>query len=170
MPRVETIIDYQGPVTHETIETLLNDLRATEVFQELRKPARKRLYGTFVELIDNIYKYADTSSTHIKSKKKAPIISIKKKSSRFVVTAGNMVLNDNIGNLKFNIERVNQLDNEALKTLYEDTINRETREDDTGAGLGLITMALRTEHDVKYNFKPIDKDYSFFDIQITINE
>ncbi len=170
MPKAVTIIDYQGPVTHDTIETLLNELRATKEFQELKKPARKRLYGTFVELIDNIFKYADNSTAHLRKKKKEPVISIKKKGAMFIVKAGNMVLNENIGNLTFNLDRLNQLDKEALKTLYEDTINRESREKDTGAGLGLITLALRTEHEVKYNFTSIDKDYSFFDIQITINE
>lgn len=170
MPKADTIIDYQGPVTHETIETLLNELRAAREFTELKKPARKRLYGTFVELIDNIFKYADNRTAHLRSKKKAPAISIKKRGKKYIVKAGNMVLNENIGNLAFNLDRINQLDKEALKTLYEETINKESSEKDTGAGLGLITMALRTEYAVKYKFTSIDKDYSFFDIQITINE
>ena len=37
-----------------------------------------------------------------------------------------MVLNDNIGDLKFKLDRVNQLDNEALKSLYEEMINKES--------------------------------------------
>ena len=71
--------------------------------------------------------------------------------------------------MKFKLDRVNQLDTEALKTLYEDVINKESNLSDTGAGLGLITMAMRTSCDIEYTFTPLDTDYSFFEIQITLN-
>ncbi len=53
-----TLVDYEGAITFGTIEMLLSKLRNSREFQELNKPARKRLYGIFVESIDNIYKYA----------------------------------------------------------------------------------------------------------------
>ena len=80
-----------------------------------------------------------------------------------------MVLNDDIGDLQFKLDRVNQLDNEALKSLYEEVINKESSLEDTGAGLGLITMAIRTNSDIKYSFTTVDDDYSYFEMQITLN-
>jgi hypothetical protein len=79
------------------------------------------------------------------------------------------VRNDDIGDLKFKIDRVNQLDSEALKSLYEDVINRESNVSDTVAGLGLITMAMRTSKDIEYSFTEVDDDHSFFEIRITLN-
>jgi hypothetical protein len=78
-------------------------------------------------------------------------------------------MNDDIGELKFKLERVNQLDKASLLNLYEDVINRESGIEETGAGLGLITMALRTEHEIKYSFTSVDSDHSFFEMQITLN-
>lgn len=170
MPKAETMIDFKGAVSFDTMEMLLNQLRATSQFQEMRKIVKKRLYGTLVESIDNIYKYGAGTAEDFKFPSKAPLISVKKQGKSFVVTAGNLVLNDDVGELKFKLDRVNQLDDEGLKSLYEEIINKESNDDDKGAGLGLITMALKTRRDILYSFRAIDTIYSFFKMQITINE
>jgi len=170
MSKAEVIIDFKGPISFATMEMILNKLRSSKAFSEMKKPARKRLYGTVVESIDNIYKYAAGNSEEKQSRKKLPMLSVKKKGREFIVTVGNMVTNDIVEDLKFKLDRVNQLDNEALKSLYEDVINQEAGERDKGAGLGLITMALRTEKDITYKFAIVDQIHSFFQMQIIINE
>lgn len=169
MSKTKTMIDYMGSISFDTMEELLNQLRSTKEFQEMKKPSRKRLYSTLVESIDNIFKYAAPNSPGVIIEEGTPIICVEKLGDQFTVTSGNMVLNDEIGDLTFKLDRVNQLDNEALKSLYEDVINQEADADDKGAGLGLITMALRTEDEIKYSFSPLDEYRSFFKMQIIIN-
>ncbi len=170
MAKAEVIVDFKGPISFATMEMILNKLRSSEAFNAMKKPAKKRLYGTVVESIDNIYKYAARDQTTARSKKKLPVLAIKKRGKEFIVTVGNLVTNDVVEDLKFKLDRVNQLDNEALKSLYEDVINKEAGVDDNGAGLGLITMALRAEKDIQYSFSLMDQTHSFFQMQITINE
>ena len=125
--------------------------------------------GTVVESMDNIFKYAASSSDLESQVKKPSLLSVSKEGDEFVVTAGNMIMSEDVEDLRFKLDRVNQLDDESLKMLYEEIINQETRLNDKGAGLGLITMALRTEKDIQYNFTAVDLDHSFFEMQITIN-
>jgi hypothetical protein len=169
MSKSGTLVDFEGAITFGTIEMLLNKLRAAKEFREMKKPTKKRLYSIFVESIDNIFKYAVKLPEKVSNTGNVAKISVIKKKGQYLVRAGNMVLNDDIGDLKFKLDRVNQLDNEALKSLYEEVINKESDVNDTGAGLGLITMALRTETDIGYNFTSVDNDYSFFEMQITLN-
>ncbi|MEN8201794.1 MAG: SiaB family protein kinase [Bacteroidota bacterium] len=170
MSKAEVIIDFKGPISFATMEMILNRLRSSKAFTEMKKPARKRLYGTVVESMDNIYKYAAGNAEEKQSKKKLPVLSVKKRGKEFVVTVGNLVTSDIVEDLKFKLDRVNQLDNEALKSLYEDVINQEAGEEDKGAGLGLITMAIRTEKDITYKFTIVDQIHSFFQMQIIIKE
>ena len=165
-----TLIDFEGSVSYATMERLLNKLRASREFQDMGKPARKRLYGTVVESIDNIFKYGVGIRGKALANKRAPMLNVTKAKDRYIVTAGNMVRNEDIDDLKFKLDRVNQLDDEALKSLYEDIINKESSEDDRGAGLGLITMAMRSEEEIKYSFTLVDNNHSFFKMQIIINE
>jgi len=168
MSKSTTLVVYEGAITFGTIEMLLSKLRNSTEFQELNKPARKRLYGIFVESIDNIFKYAVKIPGEPVDPGLPPKISVLIKDGRFLVRAGNMVRTDDTGDLAFKLERVNQLDEEALKSLYEEVINKELRSDDTGAGLGLITMALRTDADILFSFSAVDNDHSFFEYEIKL--
>jgi len=164
------IIDYEGFISFETMEMILNRLRASQAFSKLRKPVRKRLYGTVVESMDNIYKYAVPNRNDQKKPQRLPTLKVSQENRNFVVTAGNMIKSESVEALRFKLDRVNQLDTEALKSLYEDVINRESSEEDNGAGLGLITMALRTEQDIRYSFVSLDDKYSYFKMSVVINE
>jgi len=169
MSKSATLVDFEGAITFGTIEMLLNKLRDTKEFQEMKKPSRKRLYGIFVESIDNIFKYGAKLPRKVHNSSRTPTISVVKQKDLYLVRAGNLVLNDDIGDLTFKLDRVNQLDMEALKSLYEEVINKESSSSDTGAGLGLITMAMRTDAEIEYSFAPVDDEHSFFKIQITLN-
>ncbi len=169
MSKEELIIDFRGPISFESMEELLNQLKAAPSFSELRKPVRKRLYGTVVESIDNIYKYAAYNQVDSLGKFKAPLLVVKKLGDIFTISVGNLVMNELVDPLKIKLDKVNKLDNEELKKLYEEVINKEAGDADTGAGLGLITMALRTDVDIEYSFVPVDAGYSFFTMRIDIN-
>ena len=169
MSKEEVIIDFRGPISFETMEELLNELKTAPAFVELRKPVRKRLYGTVVESIDNIYKYAASNQVDSEGNSRAPLLTVKKQGDIFTILVGNLVLSSLVNDLKLKLDKVNELDNDALKQLYEEVINKEAGAADTGAGLGLITMALRTEVDIRYDFVPMDEGYSFFTMKIDIN-
>lgn len=165
-----SMISYTGPITTDTIEDLLNQLRVDVEFQLMAKPARKRLYSTFVETLDNIKKYAASASLPELIARRVPVVTVDKHGAEYLITGGNLMLNEDIGELRFKLERVNQLDKESLKSLYEEIINREPGLYDTGAGLGLITIAMKTQHEIRYQFEPVDQDHSYFQMEVIINE
>jgi hypothetical protein len=57
-----------------------------------------------------------------------------------------------------------------IKWLYEEVINREATDEDRGAGLGLITMAMRTNENIRYEFESAGPVHSYFTMHITIKE
>ncbi len=164
------IIDFEGAISFEIMEKLLNELKSARQFNALRKPVRKRVYGTVVESIDNIFKYAATVHGKVKVLQKLPMIMVVENEGKFVVSAGNLIQNEQIDDLRFKLNRVNQMNDEALKSLYEEVINKEATEDDRGAGLGLITMALRTNEKIRFNFEPAGPVHSYFTMHITIKD
>jgi hypothetical protein len=168
MAKPGTIVEFEGILSFGTIEMLLSKLRASKEFQEMQKPTKKRLYSIFVESIDNVFKYAARYPGKGLTAGKVPRVMVYREKDDFVVMVGNLVLNDDISNMRFKLDRVNQLNNEALKSLYEEVINRESTISETGAGLGLITMAMRTMEDIVYNFTTMDSEYSFFEMKIKI--
>ena len=170
MEKKEAIINFEGSISFETMEKLLNQLKSASQFNALRKPVRKRVYGTVVETIDNIFKYATPYKGKDMVLRRPPLIQVNKHNGKFIVSAGNLIEIDQINGLKNKLNRVNRMDDKALKRLYEEVINKEATDADSGAGLGLITMAMRTDEDIRYEFDPVDKGHSYFTMHITIKE
>ncbi len=62
------------------------------------------------------------------------------------------------------------MDGEALKSIYEHKLNRESRPGENGAGLGFIYMALKSENKIYYTFRPLIEGYLYFEIKISLNK
>jgi hypothetical protein len=170
MENKEAIINFEGSISFETMEKLLNQLKSAWQFNALRKPVRKRVYGTVVESIDNIFKYATPFKGKDQVLRRPPQIQVKEREGKFIVSAGNLIRNEQVEGLKNKLNRVNSMDDQALKKLYEEVINKEATDEDRGAGLGLITMAMRTDEDIRYHFDSAGPKHSYFSMHITIKE
>ena len=168
MEEREAIINFEGSISFETMEQLLNQLKAARQFDALRKPVKKRVYGTVVETIDNIFKYAAPFKGKDRVLRRPPRIQVRRMNGKFVVSAGNLIRNNQINGLKDKLNRVNGLNDHELKMLYEEVINKDATDDDSGAGLGLITMAMRTDEDIQYEFDPVGSGHAYFVMHITI--
>lgn len=149
MASQQIILDHSGPVTHSSMEEQLRLLREHPRLQKLRKAVRKRLYGVAVELMDNIRKYASAGGND-------SVFRIELSGKKLLVRAGNLLDKDLEASLTSRLDRVNGLDEQELRGLYEQVINQEGHASDTGAGLGLITLAMRSEGPLHYSFEPAE--------------
>jgi hypothetical protein len=68
------------------------------------------------------------------------------------------------------LNQVNHLDEKELNTLYENTINKKMEQNEDGAGLGFILMKLKSGNEIAYNFTRVDIDYTYFELNISVNE
>ena len=170
MEQKEAIINFEGSISFETMEQLLNQLKSARQFNALRKPVRKRVYGTVVETIDNIFKYATPFKGKDPPLRRPPRIMVQKRGGKFIVSASNLIRKDQVEGLKNRLNRVNGMNDQALKMLYEEVINKDSSDEDSGAGLGLITMAMRTDEDIRYEFEQAGPSHAYFTMHITIKE
>jgi len=168
MSELELIIEYQGEVAFESIDPVLDRLKKLPAYQAIKIPIRKRVYSIFVECMENIYKYAVTHSFNINTKVPESFIFLGIQDEKYIINAGNVVQNQTINELRNRLEQINQLNKTELKALYADIINKELLSDVEGAGLGLITIALKTENDIKYTFNYINDQYSYFEMKISV--
>ena len=146
---------------------LLGRLKETHEFQVLGKSIRKRIYSILVECAENIYKYSADNFSN--DKNRLPNISLRKQGNTYIIKAGNLILNQNIDSLKKKLKKVNQLSKAGLKELYEKIINKKSDVEKDGAGLGIVTMALKTDSKINYKFTPVDESISYFELQMEIN-
>jgi SiaC family regulatory phosphoprotein/Family of unknown function (DUF6272) len=168
MPESGILLDFNGQVDLKSIEYLLKTLAWGKEFKSLNTVTRKRVYGVVVECLENIYK----NQTILKSSDQGmnPNISVRMEKDKILIIAGNVITDTAMDCLAKRIDKVNNMDGEALKSIYEHKLNRESRPGENGAGLGFIYMALKSENKIYYTFRPLIEGYLYFEIKISLNK
>jgi hypothetical protein len=168
MSESEILLDYHGPVDLKVIELLLKRLRKTKEFTFLNKITCKRVYAIVVECLENIYKNQIVLSSADPGMNSH--ISVRTENDKIYIVAGNPVPDSAKENLTRRLDHLNNLNEAALKTLYEHKINRESVRGENGAGLGFIYMAMKSGNKIGYSFQPLINGYSNFEIKISLNK
>ena len=169
MTNKEVILEYSGNVTFAKIDRMLDRLSEMPAFRQLRRNIQKKLYGIFVECIENIYKNTGNGRDNPNINKKLPYIRLGKQDDIFCISSGNIIANKRINNLKHRIDAINHLDREGLKSAYAEILDQETLSAEEGAGLGLITIAMRSGNKIKYNFTSLDEQHSYYEMKIHVS-
>ena len=156
---------FQGDFNHENMKTVLAmtegnmDTNSHLIF-------RKRVINIIVELIQNIYKHANSENklkeTH------SGIFMIERHDEKYILTSGNLIFNSRVQALVAKLERVNNSDTTGLNALFNSLLMAEERADQRGAGLGLIDMKLKSKHSLDYSISKVDDEFSFFTVQVKI--
>jgi effector-binding domain-containing protein len=168
MPESGIFLDYNGPVDLSVIELLLKKLKKTKEFVNLNKTTGKRTYALFVECLENISKHSALKSSN--DQRMQPHVSIRKVNDKIIIMAGNPVTIDAKDKLVGRLDQINQSDEVALKTLYENKINSDSKQGENGAGLGFIFMALKSGNKISYSFNPLTNNNLYFEIRISLNK
>jgi len=168
MSDFEVILEYSGNVTFALIDRMLDKLIEVPAFKKIRRNIQKKLYGIFVECIENIYKNTGNGLDYFSKDKKPSYIRVGKQNGKFFISSGNIIANKRIKSLKNRIDMINDLDHEGLKSAYADILGKETLTVEEGAGLGLITIALRSGNKIKYNFTHLDDRHSYYEMKIDV--
>lgn len=168
MPVSTFFLEYKGIVDYKIIDNLLKKLKKTKGFTSLDKTTGKRVYAILVECLENIAKHSIRGL--VVDQRFQPFISAEKQNEMILIKTGNPVHPDETGKLVKRLNKVNQMDDQALTVLYEKIINKETKPEDNGAGLGFILMKLRSGNKIDYSYTAVDNNYSFFETQISVNK
>jgi hypothetical protein len=161
-------LEYKGIIDYKTIDNLLRKLKRTKEYIGLDKTTGKRMYSVVVECLENIAKHSVKES--VAAHKMLPFLSVGKQENKVIIKTGNTVYEDKCGQIVKRLDMVNQMDDAALIVLYEKIINKETKPEDNGAGLGFILMKLKSGNKIDYSFTSIDSSYQFFEMTISVKK
>jgi hypothetical protein len=162
------ILNYTGPIDYDKIDSLLQGLKSSNEYNRLQKTTGKRLYAILVECLENIARHSAKNfpgSSGFQS-----FISIEQKGDKITVRAGNPIDVDEVEQLVNKLDRINQMGRDVLITTYEKMINKETREDENGAGLGFIIMRIKSGNKIDYTIDKVNSGFYNFKIMISINK
>jgi len=168
MTNREIILEFTGHLTFSTIGRLLTVLKHKMVEKSINIGTYKRILGVMIEALENIYKYSDQyHDNQVIEMNYLPTFKLERIKQSYIIRTTSPIKNTDIERLKEKIDIVNSKSPEELKALYRQTITNGHFTVKGGAGLGLIEMAKITNNTLGYNFEPINKDFSIYQLTAT---
>src|SRR5690606_31591880 len=117
----KTILSFKGELSPELLTSILHVLEDKIKQLDFVPLKRKRIFNVLVECFQNLYHHIDTvelgnSSDDIE---KSALIIVKYIGEKFIIRTGNYINNEEINDLERKLKKVNELNSEELKTLYQ---------------------------------------------------
>jgi len=128
---------------------------------------RTRVFSVLVECMQNIRKYG--AEFNDGGDLKPGIVVVTFKDGAYTVSTGNFVLAGQVKALQDKLDALKSLSKEQLKDLHKKTLVQTQLTDRSGAGLGLISIARKSDG-FQYNFRKLDGDLYFSSLSIHISD
>lgn len=164
----DIMLVYCGEFSQELNKTLLAFTERKFKAENLEDNTRRKIFNIMVELLQNI------SKNKIENLEGTPEVSavfmIGTSDDDYLLVTSNMIRNDKIPPLKDRLDQVNSLDKGGLKNLYKDERLNATFSETSGAGIGIIDIARKSENKLMYSFEKINDRFSVYSLLIRVSK
>jgi hypothetical protein len=157
---------WSGHVSHDIGEEVISFTETKLSEEDIEWMQRKRVFSTFVELLDNVECYSP--GRDVEEKYGKPIAMIRLVDKIYYLTTGNLILNSRVDELKTKIDSINALDREGLKAVFIETLTGQKTDTYSTGNLGLIEMARKSGGKLEYQFDSINDAYSYYMLTVSI--
>ncbi len=166
------ILFYKGNVDSDVINHVLDTVEDKMVEVNEQSKLRKKVYNVLVESLQNLYHHVDRvpEDYEDQTSEKFGMLVVQKVDNGYKIITGNFVNAENVEKLEEKIKRINRSSHEEIKELYKFILNHQRISAKGGGGLGLVDIARKTGNKLEYEFKSYNDKFSFFYLNILVNE
>lgn len=159
---------FNGPLTKSLIEEIGLALRNYMRQEQVSPSASVDVFGTYIELTQNIRHYAASKGWN-DSDSCATVVIARDAEGHYVVSCGNIVEAADGERLAARVTELGTLDKAQLKAAYKEQL-RKPREDGaaSGAGLGLLDMARKASAPLVCRLQAVDQARVFFSMHVVM--
>jgi len=167
--KYEFLLAYDGVVNQNTISKLETELEEKLLQTNLSKSLFKKIFFIAVELLQNLFLHGAEDDSHTKHN----FIIIAKNDFEVIIISANLIENINVEKVRSIFDTINGFKSyDELKKYYMERLENNDISDKGGAGLGFITIGLKSQPPLKYKFEKINDKFSYFEllVKLLINE
>lgn len=161
----EVILAYDGVINQNTISKLEAETEEKILSYNYPKSLIKKIFFITVELLQNLFIHGAEDDTHTKHN----FIIIVKNNSETILMTANLIENHNVKRIKTIFDTINGFKTyEELKKYYMERLESNDLSEKGGAGLGFITIGLKSQPPLEYQFEKINDKFSYFELSVKL--
>lgn len=160
------ILAYDGVLNSETISKLEVEIEANILDKNLPKGVVKKVFFICIESLQNMYIHGHKDDHGAKHNFFVLYIT----NTAVKIIGANLISNSAIVKLQTHIEKINSFSDPAsLKTYYLEHLENNELSEKGGAGLGFITIGMKSGNKLDVQFEKINESRSMFLIEVSID-
>lgn len=161
----ELVLAYDGVVNQSTISKLESEVEEKILTYNYPKSLIKKIFFITVELLQNLFIHGAEDNTHTKHN----FIIIARNNSEVIILTSNLIENTNVQKIKTIFDTINGFKSyDELKKYYMERLENNDLSDKGGAGLGFITIGLKSQPPLEYKFEQINDKFSYFELSVKL--
>jgi len=159
------LMAYDGVLNSETISRLESDIEGKILDKSLPKMVVKKVFFISIESLQNMFIHGFRDQNGAKHN----FFILYTTGKQVKIITANLIANPAIPKLTKHIEKINSFDNPAdLKTYYLEHLENNELSEKGGAGLGFITIGMKSGNKLHTEFQKINEERSLFLLEVTI--
>ncbi len=160
------IVAYDGVLNTETISKLETEIEEKIIELGVPKAALKKIFFICVESLQNMLIHGHRDSNGSQHN----YFLVYKKGAQIIIATANLIGNDSIEKVNSDLNTINSFNDPAeLKAYYINHLEKNELSEKGGAGLGFITIAMKSGNKLSYRFDKISEQNSLFKIEAFVN-
>ena len=159
------LLPYAGDLNFVFANALMARIENVLTKEISSKTAHRRFFAVFVEAIQNIRLHGIADDEH----RIHAGVTIYLTGNQLCSVFSNLIPTVAIAKLESRYEEVNRMNRKELKEKYMNVMMNGGMSDKGGAGLGIITIVMRSRNPGPYKITPIDDEVARFEFQTCVD-
>ncbi|NPD44267.1 MULTISPECIES: SiaB family protein kinase [unclassified Lentimicrobium] len=167
-----TILRYHGEINGPIISELLDDLDFKCINLDVPDTKRKKIFNIAVEMFQNLYHYTrDLITEGIEEEViRAVFLAFEMDEDYYYLKTQNLIISKDEEKLKHKIDKVNNMNNQEIRSYYRQVLNNEEFSDKGGAGLGFIDMKKRSGEYLSYEISKVNESLKKYTLIVKVKK
>ena len=158
------MVMHVGELDQEQVNTISTIVENQMANIGVGKGAVKRIFNIAIETLQNICFHAERDNNG----NQMTYFIIGKKDNEFSIYSGNLLTKEGSEKLSKRLERLKALNDADLKKEYLDVLSNGELSKKGGAGLGFITIAMKSNNNIHFEFLPVNKELFLFSMKAIV--
>jgi hypothetical protein len=155
------IVSHIGELDQDKVNTISTLVETQMEYLGVSKSAIKKIFNIVIETLQNICIHGEKDNNGYQM----TYFIIGKHLNEFSIFSGNIVSNSVAEKLNKRLNAIKSLSDTDLKKQYMDVLSNGELSAKGGAGLGFLTIALKSSNNIDFDFETLNKEYSLFSLQ-----
>ncbi|MDQ3046194.1 MAG: SiaB family protein kinase [Bacteroidota bacterium] len=160
-PDKKVIVSHIGELDQDKVNTISTLVETQMEYLGVSKSAVKKIFNIVIETLQNICLHGEKDNNGYQM----TYFLIGKHNNEYSIFSGNIVTNSGSEKLNKRLNSIKSLSDSDLKKQYIDVLSNGELSAKGGAGLGFLTIALKSGNSIDFEFEALNKEYSLFSLQ-----